>query len=317
MHNIVAGFRVDISLLKRPSREGPNNSLFFQDQKMEIQKINCILCSLTVALAVCGTDANQTHVKCISKYEEFEEESFVKNANNRNLLYKAFYPTNSHPPYSIHVTYQTISPNGTKYHIQVPRYDYVAKTWIWISSPVFLQARPEILNRVILYTLFSFSNWVPPQVTLQVPNPCQNVTFQFLLQMTASVSSHVGLSSYTYPNLKHNKASTFAHTYTHTHTHTHTNTHTHTHTHTNTHTHTYTHTHTHTHTHTNTHTNIPMFLKPLFPYNSALPMHIYQPNSAHPLTAQRLCFGEYKEKETSQQCSHRNCGRFIPQNSTK
>ena len=107
---------------------------------MESQKIYGILCSLTVALAVCGTDANQTHVKCISNYKEFEEESFVKNANNRNILYKAFYPTNSHPPYSIHVTYQTISPNGTKYHIQVPRYDYVAKTWIWISSPVFLQA---------------------------------------------------------------------------------------------------------------------------------------------------------------------------------
>ena len=141
-----------------------------------------IVCSLLPVLAVCGADTTEN--KCVSSYKEFEKKTFIDNEDNTYRLYKVFYPPNGHLPYSVEVTYQTVLPNGT----QVDIITQGVEVWIWLSSPIFLQTSPQNLNGIILYTLYHFREWKPPNVDIQLPYPCQNVTFQFLLQMTASVS---------------------------------------------------------------------------------------------------------------------------------
>ena len=143
-----------------------------------------LVCSLLAVLTVCGADSNTTENKCVSSYKEFEKKTFIDNEDNTHRLYEVFYPPNGHLPYSVEVTYQTVLPNGT----QVDIITQGVEVWIWLSSPIFLQIRPENLNKLILYTLYHFKEWTPPNVNIQLPYPCHNVTFQFLLQMTASVS---------------------------------------------------------------------------------------------------------------------------------
>ena len=139
------------------------------------------VCSLMAALIVCVSASDDSESNCISDYKEFEKKTFD---DNTPKLYEVFYPPNGHEPYSVEVTYQTVLPNGTQMNIITEG----VEVWIWMSSAIFLQARPETLNRVIFYTLYIFREWIPPHIQIQVPCIQKNVTYGFLLQMTASVS---------------------------------------------------------------------------------------------------------------------------------
>ena len=154
--------------------------------------IICILLAILTVL-VCGAHFNTEENRCFSSYKEFEKKTFMDNEDNTHKLYKVFYPPNGHLPYSVEVTYQTVLPNGTQVNIITQG----IKVWIWLSSPIFLQIRPENLNKVILYTLYHFREWEPPNVDIQLPYPCLNVSFEFLLQMTASVSIIICNARYT------------------------------------------------------------------------------------------------------------------------
>ena len=142
------------------------------------------VCSLMAVLIVCGSASDNSESNCISDYKEFEKKTFVINTSNVHILYEVFYPPNGHLPYSVEVTYQTVLPNGTQVNIITQG----VEVWIWMSSSLFLQGRPEHLNRVIFYTLYIFREWIPPHVHIMVPCIQQNMTYKFLLQMTASVS---------------------------------------------------------------------------------------------------------------------------------
>ena len=143
--------------------------------------------SLLFVLVACNHDV-VSRESCISDYTAFEERTFKNNSHNRHELYKAFYPPNGHLPYSVIATYQSASPNGTTKLILTNASGYINDEWIWLSSPVFYFVRPEYLNKAIVLTLNYFRPWHPPSVTLEVPLPCSDVSFQFLLEMTTSVS---------------------------------------------------------------------------------------------------------------------------------
>ena len=143
---------------------------------------------LLVALAVCNCEV-LSQESCIAHYTEFEEGTFKNYTENRHKLYKTFYPPNGRLPYSVIVNYQSALPNGTIKNILYTNVSgYVSKDWVWLSSPVFFYIRPEYVNRITLFTLNYFRPWETPKVTLTVPTPCPRDTFQFLLEMTASVS---------------------------------------------------------------------------------------------------------------------------------
>ena len=155
-----------------------------------MQAMNTV-CSLVAVLIVhvCGTALDDMYAYseadiCVADFNEVEKKTFGNNAANTHKLYKVFYPPNGHLPYSVEVTYQTVLPNGTQMDIITQG----VKVWIWVSSPIFLHASPKDLNRVIFYTLYIFRELIPPCVRIQVPCIQQNVTYGFLLQMTASVS---------------------------------------------------------------------------------------------------------------------------------
>ena len=143
--------------------------------------------SLLFVLVVCNHNA-VSRESCISEYTAFEEGTFKNNSRNRHELYKAFYPPNGHLPFSVKVNYQSASPNGTTKLLLTNASGYINDEWIWLSSPVFYFVRPEYLNEATLWTLNYFRSWHPPYVTLEVPLPCLDVSFQFLLEMTTSVS---------------------------------------------------------------------------------------------------------------------------------
>ena len=154
------------------------------------QSMYCIV-PLVVIFAsgyVSNTLSAHPESDCIYEYPEFEKKTFIDNSQNKHKLYKAFYPPNGHLPYSVVVKYQTVLPNGTSAYILTNGSNYVNEEWIWLSSPVFVFSRPEFLNKVILFTLNNFKNLDSPEVVLQVPYPCPNMTFDFLLEMTTSVS---------------------------------------------------------------------------------------------------------------------------------
>ena len=129
----------------------------------------------------------ESDLKCIANYYHFEE-SFINLTENRYKLYKVFYSPNGHLPYALEVVYQAVLPNGTECDILTEGSNYQNIYWIWVSSPLFLYCRPMYLNRLIFDALNYFRGWTTPNLSLKVYYPCPNMTFEFLLQMTASVS---------------------------------------------------------------------------------------------------------------------------------
>ena len=146
------------------------------------------VCGLLAVLLVCGAEDNTTDNNCVSSYEEFEKKTFLNNTQNRYKLYQVFYPQNGHLPYGVDVVYETLLPNKTVLNITYEDFECTTTKWRWISSPIFLFVRPRYLNILVLLTLNYFREWTTPSVTLKVPYPCPNNTFDFLTQMTSLVS---------------------------------------------------------------------------------------------------------------------------------
>ena len=133
---------------------------------------------------------------CVDTYFDFEEQTFGNNSENRMKLYQAFYPPNDHLPYSVVVSYQAVLPNGTKVNISTdPSCRADRQVWLWVSSPFLLVMDPTELNRLVLYTLNHFTEWVPPHLTIATPLPCSAEAKGFLKLMTSSVSSTVVVAS--------------------------------------------------------------------------------------------------------------------------
>ena len=126
---------------------------------------------------------------CVDDYQDFEEETFGNNSENRMKLYQAFYPPNDHLPYSVVVTYQSDLPNGTRVNISTDPSCPDRQVWLWGSSPILFLLDPTELNRGALYTLNHFTEWIPPHLTISTPLPCSVKVEEFLALMTASVSS--------------------------------------------------------------------------------------------------------------------------------
>ena len=125
---------------------------------------------------------------CVDNYLDFEEQTFGNNSENRLKLYEAFYPPNDHLPYSVVVTYQAVLPNGTRVNITTDSSCHNRQVWLWLSSPILLLTEPTELNRLTLYTLNHFTEWVPPHLIITTPLPCSDKTEGFLTLMTSSVS---------------------------------------------------------------------------------------------------------------------------------
>ena len=144
------------------------------------------VCGLLFVLLMCGAEDSTSENNCVSSYEEFEKKTFLNNTENRYKLFQVFYPQNEHSPYAVDITYL---PKGTESNITL---DGVTSCtiikWRWISSPVFLFARPEYLNVVVFFTLNYFKEWTTPSVTLKIPYPCPSKRQEFLIQMTGLVS---------------------------------------------------------------------------------------------------------------------------------
>ena len=126
---------------------------------------------------------------CVNNYLDFEEQTFGNNSENRLKLYEAFYPPNDHLPYSVVVTYQAVLPNGTRVNISTDPTCPDRQVWLWLSSPILLLVEPTRLNRVVLFTLNYFTEWVPPHLIITTPPPCSTKAEGFLMLMTSSVSA--------------------------------------------------------------------------------------------------------------------------------
>ena len=140
-----------------------------------------VLCT-TWTVAISGNETT-----CVSNYIDFVEQTFGNNSENRLKLYQAFYPPNSHLPYSVLVTYQTMLPNGTVQNISTDSSCTDKQVWMWLCSPVLLFEEPCSLNRHILFTLNLFEEWIPPHIFIMSPYPCQIKADEFLQEMTTSV----------------------------------------------------------------------------------------------------------------------------------
>ena len=104
---------------------------------------------------------------CVDNYIDFEEQTFGNNSKNRVKLYQVFYPPNDHLPYSVVVSYQAALPNGTKVNITTTNPSCPGRqVWQWLSSPFLLDMDPTELNRLALYTLNHFTEWVSPHLTI-------------------------------------------------------------------------------------------------------------------------------------------------------
>ena len=122
---------------------------------------------------------------CTHNYFTFEEETFPERSDNVLKLHSTFFPPNSHLPYSVIVTYQALLPNGSLYNVTS---GCANQQWMWASSPETFITIPALLNRNTLLMMNYFHDWNPPHLLIRVPLPCSNVTMEYLLQMTASVS---------------------------------------------------------------------------------------------------------------------------------
>ena len=130
---------------------------------------------------------------CVDNYLDFEEKTFSNNSKNRVKLYQAFYPPNDHLPYSVVVTYQAALPNGTRVNISTDPSCPDRQVWLWVSSPTLFFLDPTELNRLALYTLNHFTEWIPPHLTIATPLPCSAKAEEFLTLMTTSVSNTMNL----------------------------------------------------------------------------------------------------------------------------
>ena len=130
---------------------------------------------------------------CVDNYQDFEEHTFSNNSENRLKLYQAFYPPNDHLPYSVVVTYQSVLSDGTRVNISTDPSCPDRQVWLWLSSPVMFILQPTQLNRVALYTLNHFTEWVPPHLTITTSLPCSAKAEEFLTLMTTSVSSAMNI----------------------------------------------------------------------------------------------------------------------------
>ena len=128
---------------------------------------------------------------CVDNYVDFEEQTFGNNSENRVKLYQTFYPPNGHLPYSVVVSYQAALPNGTMVNISTDPSCPDRQVWQWVSSPTLFILGPTELNRVALYTLNHFTEWVPPHLNIATSLPCSAKAEGFLKLMTTSVSSTV------------------------------------------------------------------------------------------------------------------------------
>ena len=122
---------------------------------------------------------------CTHNYITFEEETFPERSDNVLKLHNTFFPPNSHLPYSVIVTYQALLSNGSLYNVTS---GCANQQWMWASSPHIYILRPALINRDTLLMMNYFHDWNPPHLIIRVPLPCSNVTMEFLLQMTISVS---------------------------------------------------------------------------------------------------------------------------------
>ena len=125
---------------------------------------------------------------CVDNYLAFEDQTFGNSSENRLKLYEAFYPPNDHLPYSVVVTYQAVLSNGTRVNITTDASCPDGQLWLWLSSPVSLFNDPTEMNRIALYTLNHFTEWVPPHLIITTPLPCPAEAEGFLMLMTSSVS---------------------------------------------------------------------------------------------------------------------------------
>ena len=133
-------------------------------------------------------DSINTLSSCIADFAEFQKKAFANNTcNNIMQVNDAFNPLYGHAPYSLMVTYKTVKPNGSQKTLLTTEFCQRLQL-AWLSSVVFVYSRPEILNRLSLYTLNYFEEWKPRKITLVVPYPCPNKTEELLLKLTASVS---------------------------------------------------------------------------------------------------------------------------------
>ena len=133
---------------------------------------------------------------CVDNYLDFEEQTFGNNSENRVKLYEVFYPPNNHLPYSVVVTYQAVLPNGTRVNISTDPCWPDRQVWLWVSSPTLFLLDPTELNRLTLYSLNHFTEWVPPHLTIATPLPCSAKAKEYLTLMTSSVSNTMKYRSF-------------------------------------------------------------------------------------------------------------------------
>ena len=154
-------------------------------------KIKLALFVVLLQLWTLALSTNES--SCVDDYQDFEEEALGNSTRNRVKLYQAFYPPNNHLPYSVVVTYQAALPNGTMVNISTDPSCPDRQVWLWVSSPTLFLLDPTELNRLALYTLNHFAEWVPPHLTIATPPPCSAKVEEFLTLMTTSVSSIMNL----------------------------------------------------------------------------------------------------------------------------
>lgn len=129
---------------------------------------------------------------CISDYNEFKNLTFNHGsygAENRQKLFNSFYKPNHHLPFSVYVFYQTVLPNKTIQNITIGKCNSHT-AWAWMSSPVFLVARAEYLNKLSLYMLNNFHPLGTYYITIRVPQPCQKQIKELLSLLTSQVSQN-------------------------------------------------------------------------------------------------------------------------------
>ena len=133
-----------------------------------------------------GNDTQQDRIPCTHSFAEFE--SATVGTNTRSQLHDIFYKPNHHLPHSVIVSYQLVLANGTRLNLSSDQ-DCSSELWAWLSSPVFLLGDVTYINRYLLYTLNSFTDWHPTHVVINSTTaPCPAKMEDFLCKMTASVS---------------------------------------------------------------------------------------------------------------------------------
>ena len=147
-------------------------------------------CNLLLWISTKSAGGNATN--CISDYNEFKNLTFNHGSygtENRQKLFNSFYKPNHHLPFSVYVFYQTVLPNKTVQNITIGKCNS-RTAWAWMSSPVFLVARAEYLNKLSLYTLNNFHSLGTYYITIRVPQPCQKQIEELLSLLTSQVSQN-------------------------------------------------------------------------------------------------------------------------------